>query len=179
MLIMSIKNYTQGFTLIELLVVIAIIGVLTAVVTAQFNQAKMRSRDAKRVSDIAQLQLVFEAYYDRCGAYPKFGLTGSSNRSINLNSSVAVTSSNGNPNCPTGVTLGSFISRLPQPPVANESYTYVFNPVDAPSDYHLSAVLESSTSSAFNDDADFDSTAWGTGGINGLDSNRIYDVRPR
>lgn len=168
-----VQTLKKGFTLVELLVVIAIIGVLTAVVTAQFSQAKAKSRDAKRVSDIAQLQLIFEAYYDRCGEYPVFNGT---ERRVTLNSTSLVTISNG---CPAGVTLGSFITRMPQPPSAGEVYTYVINPIPAPTDYHLSAVLESTQSSAFNDDADFNSATWGTGGVNGVDSSRIYDVRPR
>ena len=168
-----VQTLKKGFTLVELLVVIAIIGVLTAVVTAQFSQAKAKSRDAKRVSDIAQLQLIFESYYDRCGEYPVFNGTA---LAVTLNSGSSVAINNG---CPAGVTLGSFITRMPQPPSVGESYTYVINPTDAPTDYHLSAVLETTQSTAFNDDADFNSTSWGNGGVNGADSSRIYDVRPR
>ncbi len=168
-----IRIQTKGFTLIELLVVIAIIGVLNAVVTAQFSQAKAKSRDAKRVSDIAQLQLIFESYYDRCGEYPVFNGTAPA---VTLNSGSSVAINNG---CPTGVTLGSFITRMPQPPSAGESYTYVINPIPAPTDYHLSAVLETTQGTAFNDDADFNSASWVTGGVDGADSSRIYDVRPR
>ena len=43
------KGKRGGFTLVELLVVIAIISILTAIVTANFTQAKARSRDAKRI----------------------------------------------------------------------------------------------------------------------------------
>src|SRR4030066_73924 len=51
----SIKN--KGFTLIELLVVIAIIGILSSVVLASLSTAREKSRDAKRISDIGQIQL--------------------------------------------------------------------------------------------------------------------------
>jgi prepilin-type N-terminal cleavage/methylation domain-containing protein len=64
------KKYTNGFTLIELLVVIAIIGILTAIITANFSTAKSKSRDAKRISDIAQIQLTLEQVFDRCNKYP-------------------------------------------------------------------------------------------------------------
>ena len=54
----------RGFTLIELLVVIAIIGILSSVVLASLNSARQKGRDAKRISDVKQLQLALELYYD-------------------------------------------------------------------------------------------------------------------
>ena len=54
----------QGFTLIELLVVIAIIGVLASVVLASLNTARKKSRDARRIADIKQIQLALELYFD-------------------------------------------------------------------------------------------------------------------
>lgn len=62
---------TKGFTLIELLVVIAIIGILASIVLASLNSARRKSRDARRVADIKQLQLALELYYDaNSSAYP-------------------------------------------------------------------------------------------------------------
>lgn len=60
----------RGFTLIELLVVIAIIGILSSVVLASLNSARKKGRDARRISDIKQLQLALELYYDANGQYP-------------------------------------------------------------------------------------------------------------
>ncbi|MBL8158106.1 type II secretion system protein [bacterium] len=54
----------RGFTLIELLVVIAIIGILSSVVLASLNSARKKGRDARRISDIKQLQLALELFYD-------------------------------------------------------------------------------------------------------------------
>lgn len=60
----------RGFTLIELLVVIAIIGILSSVVLASLNSARQKGRDAKRVSDISQLKLALELYFDSNRQYP-------------------------------------------------------------------------------------------------------------
>ena len=63
---------TKGFTLIELLVVIAIIGILSSVVLASLNSARKKGRDARRVSDLKQLQLALELYYDANPVTPGF-----------------------------------------------------------------------------------------------------------
>jgi prepilin-type N-terminal cleavage/methylation domain-containing protein len=59
------RNESQsGFTLIELLVVIAIIGLLSSVVLASLNSAREKSRDARRLSDLRQLQTALELIFD-------------------------------------------------------------------------------------------------------------------
>lgn len=60
----------RGFTLIELLVVIAIIGLLSSVVLASLNGARKKGRDARRLSDLKQLQTALELYYSDNTAYP-------------------------------------------------------------------------------------------------------------
>lgn len=65
----------QGFTLIELLVVIAIIGVLASVVLASLNTARRKSRDARRITDLKQVQLALELYFDASGEYPFSGVS--------------------------------------------------------------------------------------------------------
>lgn len=60
----------RGFTLIELLVVIAIIGILSSVVLASLNSAREKSRDARRQTDLQQISLALELYYDDNGSYP-------------------------------------------------------------------------------------------------------------
>ena len=56
--------------MIELLVVIAIISILASVVLASLNTAREKSRDVKRISDIKQIQLALESYFDDNGGYP-------------------------------------------------------------------------------------------------------------
>lgn len=58
------KTNNRGFTLIELLVVIAIIGLLSSVVLASLNTARQKSRDARRLSDVKQLQTALELIFD-------------------------------------------------------------------------------------------------------------------
>ncbi len=60
----------KGFTLIELLVVIAIIGLLSTLAVVALNNARAKSRDAKRVSDIKQLQTSLELFFADNNAYP-------------------------------------------------------------------------------------------------------------
>ncbi len=54
----------KGFTLIELLVVIAIIGLLTTLAVVALNSARAKSRDARRVSDIRQIQTAIELFFN-------------------------------------------------------------------------------------------------------------------
>lgn len=61
----------QGFTLIELLVVISIIGLLSTIVLTSLNSARAKTRDAKRLSDMEQIQLALELYYADHGRYPE------------------------------------------------------------------------------------------------------------
>ncbi len=63
----------KGFTLIELLVVIAIIGLLSTMSIIALNSARARSRDAKRISDIKQMQTALEMFYNDAGYYPATG----------------------------------------------------------------------------------------------------------
>ncbi len=60
----------KGFTLIELLVVIAIIGLLATLAVVALNSARAKSRDAKRVSDVKQIQTSLELYYNDENGYP-------------------------------------------------------------------------------------------------------------
>lgn len=60
----------KGFTLIELLVVIAIIGLLSTIAVVALNSARSKSRDAKRIGDIKQVQTALELAFAETNGYP-------------------------------------------------------------------------------------------------------------
>jgi general secretion pathway protein G len=70
---MKTKQKQQGFTLIELLVVISVIAMLASVILVALNNTRIKARDAKRKTDIAQLQKGLELYYAANGSYPASG----------------------------------------------------------------------------------------------------------
>lgn len=66
------KSYygNKGFTLIELLVVVSIIGFLSSLAFASFDTARAKARDAKRISDLHQIETALELYFGDYGFYP-------------------------------------------------------------------------------------------------------------
>jgi len=64
------RHPSSGFTLIELMVVIAIIGVLSSVVLASLNVAKLKANDAKRATDLHAIQTAIEMYATANNTYP-------------------------------------------------------------------------------------------------------------
>jgi len=64
------KTKKKGFTLIELMVVVAIMGLLAALAVISLNNARARARDARRISDIKQVQTALELYYLDNQEYP-------------------------------------------------------------------------------------------------------------
>ena len=149
---MNMKK-TQGFTLIELLVVIAIIGILSSVVLASLNSARTKARDANRISDIKQLQLALEMYYDDNGSYPD-----------------AISVAN--------LVTPGYISTLPTDPSDGGAYPY--DQVSSGASYYLGANLETDHS-ALDSDADSSGTNVEGSDDDGC-ANEVgeycYDVRP-
>jgi prepilin-type N-terminal cleavage/methylation domain-containing protein len=158
------RSLRPGFTLIELLVVIAIIGILASIVLASLNTARKKSRDARRVADIKQIQLALELYFDA-------SVGGSANYAATLA-----------PLAPT------YIPTVPRDPLGGTSADY--NYVSCTTTYHLAAALEESTNPALNSDRDAAiNTICATDAINGSDaaqgttcsgigSRYCYDVTP-
>lgn len=75
----------QGFTLIELLVVIAIIGLLSSVVFASLNSARVKARDARRMADLKAVSTALHLYYDTNGRYPNETAVGGGPWTDNFN----------------------------------------------------------------------------------------------
>ena len=139
-------NAKRGFTLVELLVVIAIIGILASIVLASLSTARAKGRDAKRVSDIKEIQLALELYYDANGSFP-LTIYGS----------------------PSPLVTGGYISVMPFDPTAGACvndgdagcYKYVaLNSTNcgisctSATSFHLAAVLETVNPSATGNDSD-------------------------
>lgn len=78
----------KAFTLIELLVVIAIIGLLSTLSVIALNSARAKARDAKRISDVKQMQVALEMYYNDMATYPD---TASGGAAIASNSTTGST----------------------------------------------------------------------------------------
>lgn len=57
----------KGFTLIELLVVISIIGLIATIASVALKNAKIKSRDTKRLADMKQLHSAMELCLDANG----------------------------------------------------------------------------------------------------------------
>ena len=92
------QKLLMGFTLIELLVVIAIIGLLMATVMMSLSNARARSRDARRVSDIKSLSAALALFQVVSGGnYPvqaeEGAIIGVDNLSVQLRTNGLITGS--------------------------------------------------------------------------------------
>ena len=146
----------KGFTLIELLVVIAIIGILASIVLASLNSARKKSRDARRVADIKQIQLALELYFDaNSSAYPVAAAWS------NLGTALAPT----------------YIPTLPNDPLGGSS-TYLYCRISATA-YQLAGTLEDTANPALNSDRDLDTTCPAGQGVDIAGTGAaVYDVTP-
>lgn len=64
------KINLSAFTLIELMIVIAILGVLATLISGNFITSLKKGRDARRKTDLEQIQRALEMYYEDNKAYP-------------------------------------------------------------------------------------------------------------
>lgn len=70
------NSKNKGFTLIELLVVISIIGLMASIALVSLNSSRIKGRDARRLSDMRQIQTALEMYSDTNGRYPDSDYAG-------------------------------------------------------------------------------------------------------
>lgn len=151
----------KGFTLIELLVVIAIIGMLSSVVLASLNSAREKSRDARRLADIKQIQTALEMKADDTSPFMYPNETSDTITSTQLGS--------------------TYLSGVPVDPKTGGAYTYR-NLTSAESSscttsgctrYILRATLENTSHSALT--GNINTTV---GGISCANASGYYCVKP-
>lgn len=161
-----LKSTKKGFTLIELLVVIAIIGILSSVVLASLSTARQKSRDAKRISDIGQIQLALELFFDAWQSYPS--------TTPQCGAAVCTTDANLEAGV-SALTTAGFLPQSPEPPPSSFTdniyfYRGIVSTATAAGEcnlasevcvsYFLGAPLERSDSTVLGTDADTVITAW-------------------
>ena len=140
----------RGFTLIELLVVIAIIGVLASVVLASLNNARRKSRDARRLTDIKQIGIALQLHFDGAGA-AQFPLA---------NTTCDATDSNGL----QVLVTGAYIPSIPRDPSNIATcYRYASGEINSlRTTFHVAGVLEDSANAALTGDRDCSSDGTNT-----------------
>lgn len=134
-----IKKMKKGFTLIELLVVIAIIALLSTLAVVALTNARQKSRDAKRVADIKQVQTALELYFadQNPNGYPVATVTLSGTGAACLGNLAAGFTSTG-----TACTAPIYMGQVPTNPTPNgANYTYS----SAGTTYSMTFVLEGQT----------------------------------
>lgn len=115
-------NSKKGFTLIEMLIVIAIIGILSSILLVGLGAFRGRGRDARRISDLRQVQNALELHFNSIGRYP---LSSEASSWDNLRTALV------------GANIG--ISTISSDPTAGRSYGYCS---DDGTEYVLGAILE-------------------------------------
>lgn len=146
---MNLHRRKKGFTLIEMLIVIAIIGILASIVLVGLGPVQRRGRDARRISDLKQVQNALELYFNKCGYYPGASEGGSACGPFNGapstwdNLTAALTGSN----------IG--VRQIPDDPSsgggANAARNYRYAADATGSSYVLAATLEDAENPALRD----------------------------
>lgn len=138
------NNERQGFTLIEILIVVAIIAILASVVLVGLGPTQQSGRDARRLSDLHEVQNALELYYNKCGYYPGTYIGSApctgfvASGGYNQGTSPVVT-------VITGSSIG--VGVMPDDPTSGKHYLYDANTGGA--SYILEAELENVNNSVF------------------------------
>jgi len=120
-------NSKRGFTLIEILIVVAIIAILASVVLVGLGPTQQAGRDARRLSDLHEVQNGLELYYNKNGAYPIPNPATWAQLSTALN----------------GAGVG--VNSVPNDPSSGKNYIYAWN--TGATTYELAASMESGNGS--------------------------------
>lgn len=129
------KINRSGFTFIELLIVVAIIGILAVTSVVILNQARIKSRDSKRVSDIQVIRAGLEQHWLEKAAYP----IAASPSQLGIGN-YSVLTSNGFESSPTGQT---YLAKIPTDP--KSSTYYLYQCTSATTGYTIQFVTEGQT----------------------------------
>jgi prepilin-type N-terminal cleavage/methylation domain-containing protein len=133
-------NLRKGFTLIEILIVVAIIAILASVVLVGLGPTQSAGRDARRVSDLQEIQNGLELYYSKCGFYP-----GSATCTAGLPTGWA-----GLQDALTGAGIG--VNTVPNDPTSGKTYDFGTDytaSTDQGTTYIVEATLENASGTAF------------------------------
>ncbi|NTU69345.1 prepilin-type N-terminal cleavage/methylation domain-containing protein [bacterium] len=113
----------KGFTLIELLVVVAIIGILAALVISYLGQARLKSRDSRRKSDLKTIYTSLTNYAD---------------------------DNNGNYPANTAALVPNYMAQVPTDPQTSVAYPYAVSA--AGTEFEINATLENQNDTDDNND---------------------------
>jgi len=133
-----LKSQNSGFTLIELLTAIGIFTILAGVVLVTIDPLEQfrKAQDAKRKSDLAQVQRALEAYYQDFDRYPTHTQSGLSTYTINT----------GDGSADTAIEWGSewkpYIDILPVEPNSSKYYIYWSDDTNNNQSYRLYTSLD-------------------------------------
>jgi general secretion pathway protein G len=113
----------KGFTLIELLVVVAIIGILAALVISYLGQARLKSRDSRRKSDLKTIYTSLTNYAD---------------------------DNNGNYPAATSDLVPNYMAQVPTDPQSGVAYPYAVSA--SGTEFEINATLENQNDNDDNND---------------------------
>ena len=120
------SNPESGFNALQAAILTFIVLVLGIVVLASYSTSKAKARDAKRVSDVQQIQKALKYYYEEFGQYPQASTNG---QAVGVDNS-----------------FSKFISPWPTPPAADGSCTaqsnlYYYEQLNGGENYQLKFCL--------------------------------------